>query len=379
MVGPVRNNANGTRSTRPSTTAEQDALAVLGRRLTRTVDMWWSGGDVVATGKEMDAMTDDELLAEMRESAVGKKARAIILVDHINTWEPGFFERLNRAGPHTAAAARDAKTQLNDGQSNGRSEDARKVREVMPKWRSWSPPLGDRLSRGLGHPECAKFLAPPTLDFDNEEVANKFVNDGEPAMTPEVWGSYMWAEGKFDRQHPSVGMLDGELLHLAASAILFSPSSSIPETIQAAGGARGLTRRRGPIGLAKKYNMQEVNPAFIAYVACVTRHALTTPKNFSEVCDGFSYTKFYYLVRNVLESPKYQCWAKGLIARWNEKLFAGYEFGLNAVTPTDQPNAILNLLDAELEGLEMTGENMGLGSEGDPRVLRAAELVETTG
>ncbi|KAG8728694.1 hypothetical protein FRC10_004702, partial [Ceratobasidium sp. 414] len=105
----------------------------------------------------------------------------------------------------------------------------------------------------------------------------------------------------------------------------------MPETIQAASGARGHTRRRGPIGLAKKYEMKEVNPAFIAYVACVTRQALTTSKNFSEVCDRFSYTKFYYTIRNVLESPKYEHWTKGLIEHWNEKLFSGYEFGLNPV------------------------------------------------
>ncbi|KAG9087800.1 hypothetical protein FRC06_002357 [Ceratobasidium sp. 370] len=280
-------------------------------------------------------------------------------------WEPGFFERLNRAGTHAAAAARDARNQLNDGQSNGRSEDARKVREAMPKWRVWDPPLGDRLTRGMAHKECAMRLAPPKLDFNNEDIARKFMVDGDPAMTPDCWASFMWAEGQFDRQRPSIGLLEGELMLSAATAILFSPSSSMPETIQAAGGARGHTRRRGPIGLAKKYEMNEVNPAFIAYVACMTRHALTTSKNFSEVCDGFSYTQFYYSIRNVLESPKYERWTKGLIERWNEKLFAGYEFGLNPVAPADQANTIFNMLDAELEGMEMPPEEIGLGLGGD--------------
>ncbi|KAG9091085.1 hypothetical protein FRC06_000711 [Ceratobasidium sp. 370] len=363
-MAPARN-SNGNRSTRTTATTETetDTLAVQARRLTRIIDMWWPGADVVATGKEMDSLSDDALI-NFRVNATGRKLRTITLVDALSEWEPGFFDRLNRAGTHAAAAARDAKTRLNNGQSNGRSEDARKVREAMPKWRVWNPPLGERSARGMKHRECAEQLAPPTLDLTDESVATKFIVDGDPPMTPECWGRFMWAEGQFIRQRPSNGLLEGELLLSAATAILFSPSSSMPDTIQAAGGARGHVRRRGPIGIAKKYELTEVTLAFIAYVACVTRHALTGASNFSEVCDGFSYTKFYYLVRGVLENPKYEHWTKGLVERWNERLFSGYEFGLNTVAPADQASATLNMLDAELEGLEITPEQLGLPLEG---------------
>ncbi|KAG8704571.1 hypothetical protein FRC08_002167 [Ceratobasidium sp. 394] len=357
------NRSNSTRATAARSTAatETDTLTVQARRLTRVIDMWWAGAELVAIGKEIESASDDHL-ADMRENATVRQLRIFDLVDALNEWEPHFFERLNQAGTTALAiaAARDAKTRLNNGQSNGRSEDARKVREAMPKWRAWNPPLGARSERGMKHRECAVRLAPPTLDMTDEEVARKFIVDGIPAMTPECWASFMWAEGQFDRLRPSNGLLEGELMFSAATAILFSPSSSMPDTIQAAGGARGHTRRRGPIGLAKKYELTEVTPAFIAYVACVTRHALTNEHTFSEVSDGFSYTKFYYQVRGVLEAPKYVRWTKGLVERWNEKLFAGYEFGLNTATPTDQANATVNMLDAELAGMEMGPEDVGL-------------------
>ncbi|KAG8709907.1 hypothetical protein FRC08_017906 [Ceratobasidium sp. 394] len=357
-MAPVRN-TNSICLMRPAASTKKDPLAVLGHRLTCTVNMWWPGADLVTTGLEMVSTNDDEL-ADMRASATGRKSHMMELVDQLSVWEPGFFERLNQAGTHAGAAVHDAKNQLNDGQSNGCSEDTRKVQEAMPKWLVWNPPLRDRLTRGMAHKECVIRLAPPNLDMNNENVLRKFMVDGKPAMTPKCWASFMWAEGQFDPQRPSNGLLEGELMLSAATAILFSPSSSMPETIQAVSGTRGHTRRRGPIGLAKKYKMKEVNPAFIAYVACMTRHALTTSKTFSEVCDRFSYTKLYYLICKVLESPKYEHWTKGLVTRWNEKLFAGHKFGLNTVGPADEANTILNMLDAELEGAEITHKEVGL-------------------
>ncbi|KAG8726188.1 hypothetical protein FRC10_007397 [Ceratobasidium sp. 414] len=130
--------------------------------------MWWPGGDLITTGKEMQTMTDNQII-EFREGANKKKLRIIALVEHLSEWEPGFFERLNQAGPHVTAAARDARTRLNNGQSNGRSEDGRKVCENMPKWQEWDPPLGDKEDRGMKHKQCAEWLAPPNLDFTNEE------------------------------------------------------------------------------------------------------------------------------------------------------------------------------------------------------------------
>ncbi|KAG8730490.1 hypothetical protein FRC12_020237 [Ceratobasidium sp. 428] len=225
----------------------------------------------------------------------------------------------------------------------------------------WTEPLGEQSARGMKHKDCAIMLSPAKLNMADPNVARRFIVDGIPAMTPKAFGKFLWAQGMFDPRNPANGLFEGELLFLSGTAILFSPSSSVPETIQAAGGARGHTRRRGPIGIAKKYELTEVNPAFIAYVACVTRHALTGAKNFSEVVDGFSYAQFYYLIRNILEAPKYATWTKDLIQTWNTKLFGGYEFGLNTAEPGDETHDIINMLDAALEGSLMGAEGVGLG------------------
>jgi hypothetical protein len=61
--------------------------------------------------------------------------------------------------------------------------------------------------------------------------------------------------------------------HLAtqtAQAILFSPAASKNSQVTATTGARG-HRRSGPIGIAKSYDLKEVTPAFLAYVAVVVR------------------------------------------------------------------------------------------------------------
>ncbi|KAG8726098.1 hypothetical protein FRC10_007461 [Ceratobasidium sp. 414] len=196
-------------------------------------------------------------------------------------------------------------------------------------------------------------------------VVKQFTVDGIPAVTPDSWARFMWAKGQYSRQHPSAGLLEGELMFSAATAILFSPSSSMPSTIQATGGAHGHIRRRGPIGIAKKYELTEVTPAFIAYVACVTRHALTGEDQFGEVCAGFSYMRFYYLVREFLENPKYERWTAGLMNRWNEKLFSGHQFAQSAAAVVDPASATLNMLDAELEALEIAPGEIGLPGPGE--------------
>jgi hypothetical protein len=103
------------------------------------------------------------------------------------------------------------------------------------------------------------------------------------------------------------------------------------------GGARGrrrmVSKRRGPIGLAKKYAVKEITAPFIAYVVVMVsipiiadimishgqqvRQALTSDETFQEVCSGFDYTVFYDEVRRFLEEPKYATVSKTLLEWWN--------------------------------------------------------------
>ncbi|KAG8735334.1 hypothetical protein FRC10_010694 [Ceratobasidium sp. 414] len=131
--------------------------------------------DWISLGKEMQAMSDDALLTLRKKANDGE-------------WEPTLFERLNRPSTHAGVAARDAKhresyllegyiisvinaplTQLKIGHINGRSEHARKIREALPTWEEFDPPLGDRSTRGVKHRRCATLLGLPTLEWEDKE------------------------------------------------------------------------------------------------------------------------------------------------------------------------------------------------------------------
>ncbi|KAF8760124.1 hypothetical protein RHS01_02137 [Rhizoctonia solani] len=85
--------------------------------------------------------------------------------------------------------------------------------------------------------------------------------------------------------------------------------------------------RGGIIGIAKAYNLTKITPAFIAYVAVVVHHALTTEDKFSEICGGFNYGVYYVEIRTFLESQKFASRAKVLVDWWNKRLFGSYNMG----------------------------------------------------
>ncbi|KAG9089393.1 hypothetical protein FRC06_001568 [Ceratobasidium sp. 370] len=337
-----------------------DNLAKLGRRVVRLYDMW-PNNDLINLGKEMQAMSDDVLLT-FREKANERKLRMRDLVEKISEWEPTLFERLNRPSTHAGVAARDAKHHLNIGHSNGRSEDARKIREALPRWEEFNPPLGDRSTRGVKHRQCAMLLGPPTLDWEDEEAVTQFLGFGIPAMKASAWPALLWADGKFDPVRPATGLLEHEFLFRAGKAILLSPSASMPSTVQTSG-ARG-QKRRGPIGLAKTYQLTEVTPGFIAYVACITRHALTSEDLFTESCAGFSYVDFYNEIREFLEDPKFAHWTRGLMDRWNKNIFSGIQLCTTSGTSSAPTGGTLAQLTAQLEAEEIGQQEVGIGAQG---------------
>lgn len=140
----------------------------------------------------------------------------------------------------------------------------------------------------------------------------------------------------------------------AARAILFSPSAAkdpATTTTTRVGGARGHSiKRRGTIGIAKSYQLTEVTAPFIAYVAVVVRHSLTSDEVFSDTCSGFNYVEFYDQIREFLESPRFEQISAALIEWWNEQLFSGYQFGQPTLPSDRRNNGTLASLEAQLEG-----------------------------
>ncbi|KAF8670195.1 hypothetical protein RHS04_08637 [Rhizoctonia solani] len=150
------------------------------------------------------------------------------------------------------------------------------------------------------------------------------------------------------------GQSDGqsEDMGKAAFCVLFSPNlvKSISPSTNQVSRAQGSTfkRLKGMIGLAKLYNLTRVTPAFIAYIAVVVCHSLTTDATFSEICGGFNYGIYYNKICKYLEAPQFAGCAKVLLDWWNMRLFGSYNMGADA--DNNNGAGTLDALYAEAEG-----------------------------
>ncbi|KAG8754404.1 hypothetical protein FRC11_006684 [Ceratobasidium sp. 423] len=329
-------------------------LARSGRQMTRLVDMFWSVDDVLLFSKKWHRMSVNDRLT-FKESADESKLRILALSLKLIELEPKVIESLCQGGRHSDALWKYTRIKLGIGETNGRSEDMCKAREELPQWEKFDPPLGLNATRGLAHRRCAYYLSSPEMDWNNETVVMRFMSYGLPAMDPSDWPRFFWPGGVCNLERPSEGLLRGELLIKAAISILLSPASArLPTDYQTATPAHTPARgqRRGLIGLAKTYKLTEITPAFIAYVAIVVRHSLTSDGEFREICGGFDYVDFYNQVREFLEKPQYAQWSAALIQYWNAEIFKGYQLGLTT-PPERRKNGTLSKLTAELQGTDI--------------------------
>ncbi|QRV90229.1 hypothetical protein RhiJN_18247 [Ceratobasidium sp. AG-Ba] len=364
-----------TRTTTTETVVEkpEDMLAINGRRLTRMVNMFWCPIEVLGLAKRLHGMSAQNEL-NFRNAANAKTKELLLIVDELNRLDPELMTRLSQGGTGAAPALmRDTRKQLSTGQTNAKAEDMRKVKEHIGKWYEWKEPMPDmdqKEQRGLNHEGCAYMLSEPKMDWEDIEVRTKFMRFGDPAMDPSAWPRYLRLDGVYNPARSSDGLLKGPLMVKAARAILLSPTVANNTRLDVPGiapstGARG-KRRRGVIGIAKTYQITEVTTAFIAYVAVVVRHALTSDETFSENCGGFDYVEYYTQLREFLDAPKYKRRAALLVAWWNEQIFSDCKaIGMTAST-NRRHNGTLAELEAELEESEPEGDDQAIGaSAGD--------------
>ncbi|KAF8596781.1 hypothetical protein BDV93DRAFT_513858 [Ceratobasidium sp. AG-I] len=290
-----------TRTNIDSAESQDNSLAKRSRHLTHFVDMFWNPANLLSHAKKLERMSANDELA-FREDATDKLRRLLALVDKFKELEPEAFAQLSKAGS-AGPAIWYAKKRLSEGQSNSKLEDMRKVREVLV-----TCTLNLKSERGLNHPQCAFYLSPTKVDWDNPEAVTQFILYQNPPMDPSLWPCYLWHENKFNPNQKSEGLLRNEFLIKAARAILFSPAASKTVTTMQVVGVQG----------------HSINTAFIAYVAVVVRHSLTSDETFGDVCTGFSYIEYYNQIREFLERPGYQPWTALLLEYWNEQLFSGY-------------------------------------------------------
>ncbi|KAF8749251.1 hypothetical protein RHS01_10140 [Rhizoctonia solani] len=339
----------------PQTSASADSsckaksIPVISCQVTRLYEMFWPVIDVINMGKETQPMSADEKKS-FKATLPQDQKRVFSLLEKILEEDSTLIERVMRAPwEHTAALTCDLKKLLGNGQSNGQSEDMGKVSQEMPGWEAmaWDPRLGI-------NPSVVCFIsnAQSSLRQFNMtgliQICNDFRN-GVLTATPLQFPRHLWlSNGNFyDPQRPLDGLLQGEILICVSNYGIWLTDRT--ETLATLGRVlhNVFPTSVKTMSLAKVYNLTKVTPAFIAYVAVVVHHALTTEAIFSEICGGFNYGVYYNQIRTFLEAPRFASRAKVLLDWWNKRLFGLYNMGMHTLNKGGV--STLDELDAEAE------------------------------
>ncbi|CAE6538192.1 unnamed protein product [Rhizoctonia solani] len=324
--------------------SDQSPLPTDARQLTRMVAMFWSARNVLNAGHQIRRASDNGSEQTLRATASSSQKLYFDLYDELDRLQPDLFDLLASKDNFFMRNVRD---KLSDGRTGAKAEDNHKVKHALPHMREWAPSLKDqpKANRGLAHAECAFFLSPITVDWDDEQQRREFQELSNPPMVASHWPRLLYPNGQGNRNKPSEGLLQGELLVKAAKVILESPSSVLPSVNIRPGNVR-----RGRKGIAAKYQLTHITPRFLAYVAVVTRFAVSAEEVFSDDGGIFNYIDFYDQVCEYLEAPRFQAQAQVLVAWWNRKLFPNsLHHGDAADGVREVQDGMLSLLEAELE------------------------------
>ncbi|KAG8735631.1 hypothetical protein FRC10_010336 [Ceratobasidium sp. 414] len=309
-----------------------DEYGIAARMVTRTVKMNWEPFAVVNAGVLLTALAGESAEAADAEydSATDKK-RAIydifyLLCDRI----PGFEDTEKWAG---------VRSRLDDGKSAARTEDNHTLKHALPKWMIWNPPLkpNSKSDRGLNHPECARRLAPISVDWNNEEQRNNFLIQNDPPMTAaQHWPAFLYLDLKGDVNDMSKGLLRGALMVKGARAIIFPASVANTEDEP--------DHRSNRKSKATTYGMTAATPGFLAYVAVGVRYALSSEPTFMSTGGLFNYERFYNDIVTYLTQPVCKVETDKLIEWWNIQLFPR-----QAADPVEEPGGMIAELIRQAE------------------------------
>ncbi|KAH7310393.1 hypothetical protein B0J17DRAFT_634286 [Rhizoctonia solani] len=291
--------------------ADSNSIPTVARQVTRMVAMFWSPRAVLNAYPELQQAIEDGSEATLRAAASPAEKIYYGICEELERIRPDFFERL---GAMESDSTRHVRKDLGYGQSGAKAEDNNKRKSI----------------RGLFHPECARLLAPITVDFDDEEERRQFTECDNPPMTLSHWPRALYLDDNGDPTQPSKGLLQGDLLFKTVKAMLDSPLSVLPST-----SVRTNAAKQGRKGIVHKYQLGVVTPALLAYAAVVVEHS--------------NYIESYNQIRCYLESPKYQKTNKILLAWWNKYVTLPEFTTRNDATDGDEPTGMLLLLDAEIE------------------------------
>ncbi|KIJ38101.1 hypothetical protein M422DRAFT_33446 [Sphaerobolus stellatus SS14] len=177
-----------------------------------------------------------------------------------------------------------------------------------------------------------ELLCPCNMDWKDPKVKAKLVATPQLASTT-AWPLFFYPKGKFEPEDLCRGILQGELILWAYTAIFLGPSTWYP--------SKGKTKQSSSCN-ASVHNMDKVTPSSIAYVAAQVRFALSSGESNIRSGGTFCQTPFYWHIMQFLQEPMFEEEVKELLEWWNSEIFP--EWKAEQDTPGDETTDSLQLM-----------------------------------
>ncbi|KAB5587590.1 hypothetical protein CTheo_8971 [Ceratobasidium theobromae] len=291
--------------------------------------MNWDPTSVINAGISLLALESEHAMEVEMTTASTKKKELYNMFMKLSELIPGLQESADWDLVHH---------RLEHHKSAAKTEDNRTFKVSLPQWQAWNPPLSceSKLGRGLSHPECTRLLCPIDVDWDCKVARNKFQVELDPPMTATRWPAFLYENYKADLNNLAKGFMRSDIMVRATRAVLFPPS--------VANAKDRPDHKSNRKSKATIYEMDQITPGLLAYMAVGIRYALSSETTFN-LCGGvFNYQRFYTDLVAYLTDPACKRETDKLIQWWNDCLFP-----LKHVVEDDTLSDMLSRLRAQVQ------------------------------
>ncbi|KAG1845188.1 hypothetical protein F4604DRAFT_1937083 [Suillus subluteus] len=229
---------------------------------------------------------------------------------------------------------------LNRGADSARGDDAASLKLAVASWLNEgqptpNPPISsrDKSGRGFYNDSTAELLCPVDFNWADKSTQEGIRNyEHDFQVTAHSWPTFMYKDGRYDREDPTKGLFKGALLVRTFKHIFTSPSSAGETRPDEEGShreplykrSRTTGERRTRSDIAALLGMRSVHARAIAYSAVQLRFALSSCGSWRTVDDEFDHHQFYIYMINYFEHPPTsaaKASVENLLVWWNRQIF----------------------------------------------------------
>ncbi|GBE86158.1 hypothetical protein SCP_0900350 [Sparassis crispa] len=140
------------------------------------------------------------------------------------------------------------------------------------------------------------------------------VRDGEIDTASDEFPSFLYDQALYNPDELDAGLLRGPLLLSCFKSLFTGPGSVLLNH----GDREGRSSRPGHPPLAKKYDMTQVSPRSIAYVAVLVRFLLNSQQSWSNIDLNFDLEQFFFEILRLFQDEE---WGQATLEWWNKAVF----------------------------------------------------------